>query len=52
MTHLVPKRPVKCIIERIWPKREPCPWSEWVNEMPVTATKANTGDISGSYVSE
>ena len=52
MTGVIVKRPPACVIQRIWPKYEQCPWREQVEVMTCTTTKVGTKDLSGEHVSE
>ena len=46
------KRPPTCLVHRIWPKYEQCPWREQVEVVTCTTTKVGTKDLSGEHVCE
>lgn len=52
MAFAIAKRPIACLIQRIWPKVQDCPVKEVCMPQPCSATKVNTKDNTGSYVSE
>lgn len=49
---LLAHRTEHCVVQRIWPKREPCVLHEQVQHETVQATKVNTQDRSGEHVAE
>ena len=50
---IVPVKQSKlCLIQRIWPRIEDCPYKEQGVAVPVCASKVNTKNTTGEYVSE